>query len=189
MSSDFEKVLIARGFTWDGKAWVPGKKPKPYTIIGKVSAEIVKDFARQVKRGRSSNNEMAVKDSVSILSFDSDVVSCTIILEGLAPGLNGSKGLMREHWSAKDKRKANYVLRLSVLKLPKFDKVRITYTLHCSLLMDWDNACASAKSIFDAMVKVGTLPDDSPKYIIEFIPKQIRCRRKDVHTEILIEKL
>jgi len=110
-----------------------------------------------------------------------------IRLTGLTPGLNGSKGLMREHWAKKMKIKAGYVARLHALKItPIHGPVKLIYIRHTSSFMDWDNTCASFKRLGDALVKAGIIKDDSPKIITEFIPKQIKCKRKDQHTEIVI---
>lgn len=138
-----------------------------------------------VKKGRPSANENPIIDSVS-----QNGERCKIVLVGLAPGMNGSDGLMREHWTKGMKRRDAYVARISAMKVWSIDDpVKVTYTRYCSLLSDWDNACASFKKIGDALVLCKVIKDDSPEYITEFIPKQIRCRRKDQRTEIFIEKI
>lgn len=110
-----------------------------------------------------------------------------IRLNGLTPGLNGNKGLMREDWRGRKKIQAEYVARLNNLKIPPIQgAVRLIYIRHTSSFMDWDNACASFKKIGDALVKSGILKNDDPKTIVEFIPQQIKCKRKDQHTEIII---
>ena len=47
---------------------------------------------------------------------------------------------------------------------------------------DWDNVAASSKVLFDAIVKNGILPDDSPTYILSLEIRQEKFRKKDLKT-------
>lgn len=117
-----------------------------------------------------------------------------LTLQYLTPGLNGTDGLMRQHFrdagKLKDKIKWDILAQrppsgFRCLKGP----VRVVYTRYTSALMDWDNAAASFKHIGDALQSAGVLLDDSPDVIAEFIPKQVKCKMKDRRTEIEITQL
>jgi hypothetical protein len=109
----------------------------------------------------------------------------------LIPGLNGSDGLMQEHFSKVIKKKEQYEAMLLSLRLYKHPgKVRITWTRYTHNLMDWDNHGASFKHIGDSLVAVGCIKDDMPEIVVEFIPKQIRVLTKgEVRMELLIQDL
>jgi hypothetical protein len=114
----------------------------------------------------------------------------TIIINGIIDGLNGSSGLMREHWSAAVKKKKKYVKIIkSQTKNKHAGKVVIYYIGYKAVLMDWDNFGASFKHIGDSLVKCGVIVDDSPKYVRPFKMEQITVPRKDQRVEIIIEDL
>lgn len=120
---------------------------------------------------------------------ENGVTYTNIVLSGLTAGMNGDKGLMRQHWAKRGKIRDLYISRLNALDIMKFQgTVKVTYTRYCSRLMDWDNACASFKILGDCLVHARILQDDSPKIIKEFIPKQIQCKVNEESVEILIEK-
>lgn len=114
-------------------------------------------------------------------------------LDFLTAGLNGDDGLIRQHFRESAKVKIRLKLLLMEQKprgfIPIDYPVRITYTRYCSRYMDWDNACASFKWIGDSLVSAGFLKDDAPSIIQEFIPRQIKVKRAEERTEILIENL
>lgn len=89
-----------------------------------------------------------------------------------APGLNGSDGLIREHYHAKRKRKERYMWLIRQQKPKKHKgKVVLTYTRQCVRKMDWDNLAASFKLFGDALVDLGIIEDDNPDVIVEFNPR------------------
>ena len=114
-----------------------------------------------------------------------------IRLSYLTPGLNGSAGLIRQHFRNAAKLKERLIWDVkSQRRGPTISQpVRVTYTRYTASLMDWDNACASFKHIGDALTAAGVLADDSPKIIAEFLPRQVKCKRDEQRTEILIEKI
>lgn len=142
-------------------------------------------FPLKTKRRRRTKNESTVRDTWERLG------RCVwITLAGLSPGLNGKDGLMREHFREVTKRRNSYRARLENMKVPKFNcQIQVTFTRHTCRLMDWDNAGASFKSIGDALRIAGVIIDDSPLWIVNFIPKQVKCRRADQKMEILIEPI
>lgn len=183
-----EKMLIQKGFTWDGKSWVPSVKTSANTII---TSELKKLCSAAVKRGRSGKNELPIRDSMEdLINSDGVVVACTIILEGLFSGLNGSKGLMR-HWSESYAKKKKVIERVKAISDGrKFDgQVKIIYTRYSQMLMDWDNLGSTAKFPFDALVAAEIIKDDNPAIVVECLFKQEKCRRKDQRVEIYIEQI
>lgn len=121
-------------------------------------------------------------------------MSTMITLEMLMPGLNGKKGLIREHFSEKKKR-ANKLLWLIRGQLGKemikyTEPVNVTYIRYTTRRMDWDNHCASFKTLGDVLVALKILKDDDPDFIIEFIPRQIKVKtKKEEKTVVIIEPL
>ena len=86
-----------------------------------------------------------------------------IEIPGLIPGLNGSDGLMRSHWSNVKKAKKMYSLIIMSQKdriLQHKGKVSIMYTGFKSILMDWDNFCSSFKHIGDCLKYCKIIKDD-----------------------------
>lgn len=117
----------------------------------------------------------------------------TLHLDFLTPGLNGNEGLIRQHFTGAAQMKMRLrLLFRSQIKPPfkTFDMpVKITYIRYTSSMMDWDNACASFKHIGDALQEAGILSDDSPKIVAVFDPQQVKVKRCDQRTEIVIESI
>ena len=113
----------------------------------------------------------------------------TIIeIKGVIPGLNGNDGLIREHWGAAKKRKTKYQLLIrSQTKNRHTGAVRIQYIGYKSILMDWDNFAASFKHIGDSLVNAKVIVDDKPGIIVQFLPDQIKCKRKDQKIVVIID--
>ena len=117
-------------------------------------------------------------------NFADDGVYTEYVIEGIIPGLNSDKGLMRSHWSKvkKEKDKYKWLIKSQMVDsnaLKHSGEVMVVYTGYKSRFMDWDNFCSSFKHIGDALVSLGIIVDDSPEYIVEFIPKQTKCKRDD----------
>lgn len=167
-------VKIADGVY--AKESIPKKLPLPKDFVQIKSISI---------KGRPSNSENPVVDGI-----ESGPGWCRITLAGNFPGLNGKSGLLREHWAARKKRKEAIALRIAALNIPKFpDKVSVIFCGHSSLLYDWENHVARFKLIGDILVDAGILVDDSPKYIVSFIPEQSKCQRKDSRLVITIKTI
>jgi hypothetical protein len=112
----------------------------------------------------------------------------TLKLPGIIPGLNGKNGLIRSHWAQLKKQKNQYYLEfLSQTKNRHHGPVIIHYHGYKSKLMDWDNFSASFKLIGDALVMAQIIKDDKPEIVIQFLPKQFKCKQKDQHVQIIIE--
>ena len=112
----------------------------------------------------------------------------TILIKGIVHGMNGKNGLIREHFrTAKRKKELYKVLIKSQTKNEHKGKVKIRYIGYKSILMDWDNFAASFKHLGDALVGCKVIVDDKPAIVQEFIPEQIKCKRKDQRVVIIIE--
>lgn len=169
-----EEDLRKMGYVPDGMGGFKRMKPSA-----------IKRDIRAVKQGRPSNIESIIQNTKDIQPGRT-----IIILDFLSPGLNGSEGLIQEHHFKMAKRKERYKSIIQTLMLPKHSgKVKITYIRHTVKFMDWDNACASFKHLGDALVDAGVIQDDNPEILVEFVPRQIKSRLKDQHTEIIIEDL
>jgi len=111
-----------------------------------------------------------------------------IVIQGLIPGLNGSQGLIREHFMAAKKRRTLYkVLIRSQTNNRHKGKVTIRYIGYKSILADWDNFAASFKHIGDALVSNNVIKDDKPAVVIQFLPEQVKCKRIEQKVVIIIE--
>lgn len=117
-----------------------------------------------------------------------------ITIHGIINGLNGSKGLMRGHWSSTKKAKERYcsIIRSHIdngRAKKHTGQVYIRYVGHKSSLMDWDNFCASFKHIGDSLVETGIIQEDNPKIVVKFIPEQIKCKRENQKVVIIINNI
>ncbi len=90
----------------------------------------------------------------------------TFELQIALPGLNGSKGLIRQHWTNAAKMKDWLLHKVLEAELRCHEgQVRITYTRRSKKTMDWDNCMSSLKHILDSLKKAGVIRDDSLKFI------------------------
>jgi hypothetical protein len=116
----------------------------------------------------------------------------TIIkLEGLMDGLNGHEGLIRQHWTKRKKKQAKYNLLIKAqAKNKHLGRVSVTYKTYTTRFKDWDNYGASFKLLGDALVHNKIIVDDSPKYIVPFIPIQEKVKtKKEQRIELIIEDI
>ena len=106
----------------------------------------------------------------------------------VVPGLNGSDGLIREHWTKGRKRKKNILLDILAQKKRKSvakQKCLIIFVTYRTRLMDWDNCVASFKYIGDALKTANIIIDDAPKVIQYLFPIQKKVQSsKEERTEI-----
>ena len=107
----------------------------------------------------------------------------------VAPMLNGKDGLMRMHWAKRRKLQEKWTWLISSVTNAKIKgRVSITYTRSSVTAPDWDNLCASFKTIGDALVKNGVIVDDNPRVVERFIPKWRKAKNnKDLKTIIEIQ--
>ena len=111
-----------------------------------------------------------------------------IVINGIVDGMNGKKGLIREHFHEAKKKKTYYRLLIRTQTMNKHKgAVRVSYVGHKAFFMDWDNFCASFKHLGDSLVKEGVIIDDGPNIIKEFNVNQIKSKIKDQKVIITIE--
>ena len=96
------------------------------------------------------------------------------------------------HYHVLNKAKINYkaIMAEQILKLPKMERVRLTYTLFPSSrrVMDLGNVLPiHAKFFEDALVELKRLPDDDYKHMIESSSKFGRVDKDNGRVEINIE--
>ncbi|KKN11549.1 hypothetical protein LCGC14_1025400 [marine sediment metagenome] len=109
----------------------------------------------------------------------------------LPPTLNGKKGLLRIHWSKRERIKKKFMWLIKMQKTPKISsKVNLVLFNYAVHLMDWDNLAGRLKIVGDAMVGLGLLEDDSPEFIVDFDMKQEKVHKmKDVRIEFIFTKV
>lgn len=147
---------------------------------------MVKSFEARYPNGKTVTVEIDQHTEISPLN------QSVLVIDGIVAGLNGSKGLMRGHWSVIKKQKDLFCLIINQqLKEGKLrqhaGEVTIEYIGYKSMLMDWDNFCASFKHIGDSLVKEKIIIDDNPKIVTQFIPQQIKCKRSEQKVVIIIK--
>jgi hypothetical protein len=100
-----------------------------------------------------------------------------LVVNGIEPpGLNGSKGLMRMHWTARKRLATKIQLLIRSAGVPPSFKERVRVTYGRSFRaepMDEDNLVASFKLVGDALVRLGILEGDSQEHL-ELVPKQVQ---------------
>ena len=106
-------------------------------------------------------------------------------------GLNGSEGLMRQHYRKRKKKQTKYNLLIKAqTKNRHLGRVSVTYKTYTTRFKDWDNYGASFKFLGDALVHNKIIVDDSPKYITPFVPIQVKVKtKKEQRVEIVIEDI
>lgn len=96
------------------------------------------------------------------------------------PGLNSSGGLMRSHWSQRDKILKKFQWLIYQAKLQKFlGPVKVLLLGYVHRYYDWDNFASLFKIPGDALVKQNILLDDAPKIIQDFKMRQIQVKMKE----------
>lgn len=101
-----------------------------------------------------------------------------VTLPRLLPGLNGSNGLMRQHYREAAKVKDDLLAWAKQRRFPTFGEARVVVVCtrhYCGNAMDFDNAASSFKHLLDALVKAGVIADDGPKTIEAMTFRQVRC--------------
>lgn len=101
----------------------------------------------------------------------------------LTPGLNGSDGLLRQHFRFRKLAKTKLVVLLLSQRTPGNDPLkgplRVEYIRFCHQLMDWDNVGASFKNIGDALTNAGIIIDDNPKVVRDLVNVQKQIPKKE----------
>jgi hypothetical protein len=111
----------------------------------------------------------------------------SITFTGKVPGNNGAGGLLRLHWSRRQKLLQQYEWVVAAARLPKLTgPVRLELTRYSiGSPMDYDNLVSTGKLLIDALVRCGVLPDDSPVVISERSYRQERAEGKGYQKTII----
>ena len=141
----------------------------------------IKAFPKHI-REQIENNGRPSKASTADLRIE---------IPEVAPMLNGKDGLMRMHWTKRRKLQEKWAVLISSVTNAKLKgRVSITYTRSSVTAPDWDNLCASFKTIGDALVKNGVIEDDNPQVVVEFIPRWRKAKNNnDLKTKVLITSM
>lgn len=110
-----------------------------------------------------------------------------ITFTGKIPGNNGAGGLLRSHWSRRQKLLHDYEWIVAAHRLaPIAGPVRLELERHSvGTPMDYDNLVSTGKQILDAIVRCGILPDDSPAVIIERHYSQVKAVGKGYQKTVI----
>jgi len=171
VNGNFIPPVIKKGFIGQKKGYIP-----------------IETNASVQRKTHTLTKPTEINDSTSISLPQHSV----LVIDGLIAGLNGSKGLMRSHWSNTKKQKELYQTIISQqLRENKMrqhiGEVTIEYIGYKNRFMDWDNFCASFKHIGDALVKMKIIADDSPRIVSKFIPSQIKVKQIEQKVVIIIK--
>ena len=110
-----------------------------------------------------------------------------VVFPGRVPGNNGAGGLLRLHWSRRQKLLSNYEWVAAAARLaPITGPVRLELERHSiGTHMDYDNLVSTGKLLIDALVRQKVLPDDSPAVIAERAYTQVRAAGKAYQQTII----
>lgn len=104
-------------------------------------------------------------------------------------GLNGADGLMRLHWTKRKKLKESLcVLIKQQTRHRHAGTVKVYWVRYTTKPMDWDNHCASAKHVLDALVDCRVITDDKPAVVKEFVPVQHHVKKRAEERCVVIIK-
>lgn len=98
--------------------------------------------------------------------------------------------VMRMHHrerSAEHERYQWIVCAANNLNMDYFERCVITVARYGARPLDWDNMGGGLKFLLDALVKNKIIKDDNPKCVIELNLRQIKSKRKDEKTVVIIE--
>ncbi|HSH24978.1 MAG TPA: hypothetical protein VLA13_05515 [Massilibacterium sp.] len=115
----------------------------------------------------------------------------SIIINELAPMLNGKNGLKRMHWTKYKKVRDMWTWLIRAEKPQKHSgKVIISFTRFSTAQPDWDNLYASFKVIGDSLETLGIIKDDSMDIVTDLDANWKKVsKRKHQRTEITIEDI
>ncbi len=115
-----------------------------------------------------------------------------LIVDELAPSLNGSKGLMRMHFHAYRKVKEKWILMIRAAAGndfgEPFEEAEIEIVRHYARQpLDIDNLYAACKVPLDAMRHAGILIEDDPSVVTNIFCHQVKVAKvTEQKTEIKI---
>lgn len=110
---------------------------------------------------------------------------------GNLPGNNGPKGILRMHWAKKRKfiQRLFYLVK-SMTKNKHAGPVGFKLIRYSTgRLMDMDNLVSTGKFPTDTIVMAGVIIDDKPEIIQKREYEQIKCKKGEQRTVIIITDL
>jgi Holliday junction resolvase RusA-like endonuclease len=126
------------------------------------------------------------------------VISLTIPMLPIGP--NGSRGLLRSHWSARSRHRKEWetmigcALRMQGDFTPAQERAgwnlkrraRVEITQYRPRLLDPDNATAAVKVVLDACRRLGLIYDDAAKWLeLSVVQVTDREPRTNIRIEVL----
>jgi hypothetical protein len=115
-----------------------------------------------------------------------------LIFPGVLPGNNGSKGLLRMHWTARNKLRDQFTWLVKVLTKNRHQgKVKLNLTrYYLTQPLDYDNLVSTGKIPVDSIVLARVILDDKESIISEREYKQVKVKTKgEQKTVIVIEDI
>lgn len=110
---------------------------------------------------------------------------------GSIAGMNGSKGLIRTHWARKKAMKNYYHYHVkSQTSNAHPGPVKLSLTRYSTgVEMDYDNLVSTGKNLIDSIVSAGVIKDDKKSIIQQREYEQIKCKKGEQRTVIIITDL
>jgi Holliday junction resolvase RusA-like endonuclease len=133
-----------------------------------------------------------ILETVNLIGLSEPNMTIKLIIEDLAPSLNGSKGLMRMHFHAYRKVKENWILMIRAAAGndfgEPFEEAEIEIVRHYARQpLDIDNLYAACKVPLDAMRHAGILIEDDPSVVTNIFCHQVKVAKvTEQKTEIKI---
>jgi len=114
-----------------------------------------------------------------------------ITFPGKIAGLNGTGGLLNTHWTKRKKLRDQYIWLVKQLTKNKHEgAVKFTLTRYSTgVVMDYDNLVSTGKGLTDSLVRAGVIKDDKPEIIKVREYHQVKCKKGEQKTVILIEDI
>lgn len=110
-----------------------------------------------------------------------------VVFSTVVPGNNGTRGLLRIHWTQRQRLALSYEYIVHAARLaPMPGPVRLELVRYSTgPPMDYDNLVSTGKLLVDALVRCGVLPDDKPAVIAERHYSQQRAEGKDTQRTVI----
>ena len=114
-----------------------------------------------------------------------------ITFKGKVPGMNGADGLIRMHWRKRNKLRDQYVWLVKELTKNRHPgPVKLTLTRYSSgVAMDYSNLVSTGKLTVDSLVIAKVIIDDKDSIIQKQEYFQVKCKKDEQKTVIVIEDI
>lgn len=107
---------------------------------------------------------------------------------GVLPGNNGSKGLLRMHWTARNKLRDQFTWLVRTLtKNRHAGKIKLQLIrYHAGMSMDYDNLVSTGKLPIDSIVLSKVIIDDKESIIAQRDYRQVKVKTKSEQKTVII---